>query len=132
MREFLEQLYRRNVMRATSAYLAFAWLMTEIAHLTDHALGVSGVAQRWLMIFLCIGLMPTISFSWRYELTQDGVKEEEEIPRPKRVHHRFATQLDRITFALLLVAFAVAVVDQMAIETVSPHEYPTIRDTHRP
>lgn len=131
MRDFLNQLYRRNVMRTTSAYLAFAWLMIELAHLADHALGVSGVAQRWLMIFLCIGLMPTISFSWRYELTHEGVKEEEKIPKPKRVHHRFATTLDRITFALLAVAFIVSVVDQMAIEKVSPHDYPTIRDAAR-
>ncbi|MDX1570913.1 MAG: hypothetical protein R3200_10525 [Xanthomonadales bacterium] len=126
MRNFFNELYRRNVIRATSAYLAFAWLATQIAHLADHAMDISGSAQRWLMMFLCIGLIPTVTFSWRYELMEHGLQEEENIPRPKLVHHNVATGLDRITIIFLLLAFLLAVVDQFAIEPESPHEYRTI------
>ena len=129
MRRFLNELYRRNVVRATSAYLAFAWLMLQLAHLLDHATGVSGVAQRWLIIFLLLGLFPVLSYSWRYELTRRGVEEEETIPRPKRVHHSLATNLDRITMVMLLLAFAIAVVDLTAIEPISPHDYPSIQSS---
>lgn len=126
MRNFFNELYRRNVVRATSAYLAFAWLAMMVAHLADHAMDISGSAQRWLMIFLCIGLIPTVTFSWRYELMEDGLQEEDRIPRPKTVHHGIATKLDRITILLLLAAFSLAVVDQFAIEPESPHEYEVI------
>ena len=42
MREFFDELYRRNVVRAASAYLAFAWMSMEVAHLLDHAMGIAG------------------------------------------------------------------------------------------
>lgn len=120
MQKFLNELYQRNVVRATSAYLAFSWLLIQIAHLVDHALGLFGVTQRWVMILLCIGLIPMFTYSWRYEITGEGIREENQFVPPKRVHHRVARKLDRVTVTLLLLAFSLTVIDQFGIEPMNP------------
>lgn len=123
MRHFLSELYRRNVVRSTSLYLALAWVLMELSHLLDHFMGISGTTQRYLMVFLTIGFIPVVLFSWRYELTDHGLEDEERLPQPKAIHHPMATRQDWWTIMLLLFAYLLTLVDQFAIEPYSPHRY---------
>jgi len=69
-----EELKRRNVFRVAIAYLAVAWLVVEVAGTLFPGFGIPAWAFRFVVILLTLGLLPTLFFSWAYEITPEGVK----------------------------------------------------------
>ena len=75
---FLEELKRRNVLRAAAAYLAVSWLLIQVVETVFPAFGFGGTDVRIVIIVLVIGLIPVLIFSWAFELTPEGLKDESE------------------------------------------------------
>ena len=72
MKKFIEELKRRNVIKATIAYLVVAWILqqvfTNLLPLVD--------APDWILktitLILIIGLPVWIIVSWIYDITPKG------------------------------------------------------------
>ena len=75
------ELKRRNVFRVAVAYLAGAWLVTEVAGTLFPAFGVPDWGIRFIVIMLALGFLPVLFFSWAYALTADGLKREKDVVR---------------------------------------------------
>ena len=110
---FYRELKRRNVFRVAIAYLAAAWLLTEVAGTLFPGFGIPDWAFRFVVIVLAIGFPPTLIFSWAYEMTPEGLKRETEVVRDVSITHLTAQRLDRITIGLIVLAIAFIVADRV-------------------
>ena len=110
---FLQELKRRNVVRVAIAYLALAWLLIEVAGTLFPGFGIPDWAFRFVVIVLAIGFLPTLVFSWAYEITPEGLKREKEVVRDVSISHLTAKRLDSITIGLILLAIAFILADRV-------------------
>jgi TolB-like protein/Flp pilus assembly protein TadD len=107
---FFEDLKRRNVIRVAAAYAVIGWLAIQVAETVFPLFGFDDGPARIVVIVLAIGFPLTLTFSWVYEFTPDGLKLERDID-PSRTNTRHSRKkLDRaiiVVLALALVYFAV-------------------------
>jgi TolB-like protein/predicted Zn-dependent protease len=108
-----QELSRRNVFRVAIAYLAAAWLLIEVADTLFPAFGIPGWAFRFVVILLALGFVPTLIFSWAYEITSEGLKREKDVVREESVSASTARRLDVLTIGLIVVALVFIVVDRI-------------------
>lgn len=109
---FYTELKRRNVVRVAIAYLALAWLLTEVAGTLFPGFGIPDWAFRFVVILLVLGFVPALIFSWAFEITPEGIKREKDVVRDESITHITAKRLDGITIALIAAAVIFIVVDR--------------------
>jgi TolB-like protein/Tfp pilus assembly protein PilF len=109
---FLTELKRRNVVRVGVAYIAGAWLLTEVSGTLFPAFGIPDWGVRFVVIVLALGFLPALIISWAYELTPEGLKREKDVVREASITHFTAKRLDGITIGLIVVALVFIVTDR--------------------
>ena len=109
----VSELRRRNVFRVAIAYLAAAWLLTEVAGTLFPAFAIPEWAFRFVVIILAIGFLPTLFFSWAYEITPQGLKREKEVVREESIAQLTARRLDGITIGLVVLALVFIIADRL-------------------
>lgn len=98
------ELKRRNVFRVTAAYVVIAWLLLQVGDVVFEALEVDASANRMLMAFVLLGLIPTVLFAWAFEMTPDGIKHDRDVEPNEFQDRQKAKKLDYVTmFVLVLV-----------------------------
>src|SRR5205085_9563231 len=86
--EFLGELKRRNVYKAGVAYGVFAWLLIQIATQVFPIFDIPNWAVRLVILILLIGLPVMLVFAWIFEITPEGLKRTQEVPRDDSITHR--------------------------------------------
>ena len=116
MRQFFEELKRRNVWRAGIAYLAAAWFLIEVADTILPRLGFSDAAVTNVIVLLAIGFAPALVISWYFELTLDGFKRDSD--QAPRVSTALATRkgLDRLIVVLLALTIGFLAIDKFVFD----------------
>jgi len=105
MDSLFSKLKKRNVFRVIGAYLVIAWLLLQVGDTLFNALKLGESANSFLVAFLALGFIPTVIFSWVYELTPEGIKKESEITQETSIAQHTAKKLDYITiFGMVLLA----------------------------
>ena len=107
------ELKRRNVFRVAIAYLALAWLLTEVAGTLFPAFGIPDWGVRFMVILFALGFIPALIISWVYELTPEGIKREKDVVRDVSITHVTAKRLDVFTIGLVIVALAFILADRL-------------------
>ena len=107
------ELKRRNVIRVAIAYIAGAWLLTEVSGTLFPVFGIPDWGVRFVVIVLALGFLPALIISWAYELTPEGLKREKDVVRDTSITHLTAKRLDWITIGLIVVAVAFIMADRM-------------------
>jgi len=100
------ELKRRNVFRVAIAYLALAWLLTEVSGTLFPAFGIPLWGVRFVVIVLALGFVPALIVSWVYELTPEGLKREKAVVPDASIVRLTAKRLDMFTIGLIVVALA--------------------------
>lgn len=108
-----QELKRRNVFRVAIAYLAGAWLLTEVAGTIFPAFGVPEWGVRFVVLILALGFLPVLVFSWVYEITPDGIKRERDVVREISISHHTAKRLDVFTIGVVVVAIGFIFLDRL-------------------
>ena len=86
----LAELKRRNVIRMAGLYLVGAWLIVQVAGTLLPMFEAPAWVARTIVVILALGFVPTMIFSWVYELTPEGLKRDADVPqivrtlRPRR------------------------------------------------
>jgi TolB-like protein/Tfp pilus assembly protein PilF len=111
------ELKRRNVFRVAIAYLALAWLLTEVAGTLFPAFGIPEWGVRFVVIVFALGFLPALIISWVYELTSEGIKREKHVVRDASITHLTAKRLDVFTIGLIVVAFVFILADRFWLNT---------------
>jgi TolB-like protein/Tfp pilus assembly protein PilF len=115
-----EELKRRNTFRVAIAYLALAWLLTEVAGTLFPSFGVPEWAFRFVVMVFALGFVPVLIFSWVFEMTPEGLKRERDLDRDQASTQRAARRLDYLTIALIVVALGFIAVDRLWLGTKPP------------
>jgi len=111
----IAELKRRNVFKASAAYLALGWVVTQITSTVAPLLHLPewiGPVVVWIGV---IGFPFVLMFSWIYELTPEGLKRESEVDRSASITHVTGRRLDYTIIALLAVAIGL-----FALERIRP------------
>jgi TolB-like protein/Tfp pilus assembly protein PilF len=107
------ELKRRNVFRVAIAYLALAWLVTEVAGTVFPAFGIPDWGVRFFVIAFALGFVPALIISWVYEITPEGLKREKDVVRDASISRLTAKRLDGFTIGLIVVALAFILADRL-------------------
>jgi TolB-like protein/tetratricopeptide (TPR) repeat protein len=110
-----EELRRRNVIRMAGLYVVGAWLITQVAGTVLPMFGAPDWIGRSIVVILAIGFVPTMLFSWIYELTPDGLKRESEVDRSASITSLTARRIDRSITVMLVLALAYFAVDKFVL-----------------
>src|SRR5207249_7829005 len=112
---FLHELKRRNVIRAAGLYLVGAWLLTQVASTVLPMFGAPDWLPRSIVSLLAIGFVPTLIFSWVFELTPEGLKRDEDVRPEESIAPQTARRMNRMIIAVLLLALAYFAFDKFVL-----------------
>jgi len=76
MNRLIEELKRRNVLRAATFYAAGAWLLVQVATQVFPFFDIPNWAVRLVVTAVMVGFPFALVISWFYELTPSGFKRE--------------------------------------------------------
>ena len=87
MSSFFEELKRRNVIKATIAYVVVSWVIIQVLSIVLPTIEAPDWVMKTLMTLLVIGFPIWVFFSWVYEVTPEGLKKtkkQETTEKPKK------------------------------------------------
>lgn len=120
MRDFVEELKRRNVVRVGIAYVVIAWLVAQVAELFLDSFEAPAWVMKSLLLLLTLGLPVALFFAWAFELTPEGIKKEEDVDRSQSVTRKTGRRLDRAIIIVLALALAYFVTDKFFLGKDDP------------
>jgi TolB-like protein/Tfp pilus assembly protein PilF len=103
---FVGELQRRNVIRVAVAFVVAGWVITQVLQVAAEVFGAPAWVMQMFVALLAIGFIPTLVFSWAYELTPEGLKRESEITQDQSIAAHTAKKLDIAVIILLIAAIA--------------------------
>jgi TolB-like protein len=101
---FISELKRRNVIRMAGLYLVGAWLVVQVSSTVLPMFNAPAWLPRSIVIVLAVGFIPTLIFSWVFELTPDGLKRDAEVKAEESIAPQTARRMDRAIIVVLLLA----------------------------
>ncbi len=111
----LTELKRRNVLRMAGLYLVGAWLITQVSSTVLPMFGAPDWLPRTIVILLLIGFVPTLIFSWIYELTPEGIKRDADVTPEESIAPQTARRMDRTIIAVLILALVYLAFDKFVL-----------------
>src|SRR6476469_10131398 len=100
----IQELRRRNVIRAAGLYLVGAWLLTQVAGTVLPMFGAPDWLPRSVVILLALGFIPALIFAWVFELTPEGIKRDTEVKPEESIAPQTARRMDRTIIVVLIIA----------------------------
>ena len=116
---FIDELKRRNVIKATIAYIVVAWVLLQVLTSVLPNLGSPAWVLKTLMFLIAIGLPVWIIFSWVYEITPEGLKKTVKVSKDQSITQATNKRLNIIIIITLIIAIAVSFVNKPIPNTPS-------------
>lgn len=110
---FLAELKRRNVIRMAGLYLVGAWLLIQVAETLLPAFDVPDWVLRAIIIVLALGFLPTLVFSWVFELTPEGLKRDGDVAADASVAAQTGRRMEKLILGGLVLVVALIAVDRL-------------------
>lgn len=107
MKNFLEELKRRNVIKAAIAYVVVAWVVVQVISILAPLFNVPDGVTRFLMVLLFLGFPIWVVFSWVYEATESGVKRTSKVKPGESMSPVINKRLNILIVIMLGVAIAI-------------------------
>ncbi|MCB1555207.1 MAG: hypothetical protein KDJ14_15515, partial [Xanthomonadales bacterium] len=109
---FFAELRRRNVIRMAGLYVVGAWLVVQVGETLLPIFETPPWVLKTLVTLLVIGFVPTLVFSWLYELTPEGLQRDRgrDTINPQSVET--AKRLDQMTLLALVAVVALVAADR--------------------
>jgi TolB-like protein/Tfp pilus assembly protein PilF len=119
----VSELRRRNVFRVAAAYLVVGWLLTEVLTTILPTLGAPDWVSRAVILSFAFGFIPSVIFSWFYELTPDGIKRDHEVDHDNPANASRRKKIDFVVVAAvitLIILVGLFSAQQVSDEAGSP------------
>lgn len=109
------ELKRRNVFKVAIAYVVVAWLVIQVADVILSNIVAPGWVFLALLLFLAVGFLFAIIFSWVYEMTPEGLRREHEVEHSQSITHHTGKKLSLMIKVLLLMALGYFAFDKFVL-----------------
>lgn len=109
MKNFIQELHRRNVIKSALAYLVIAWLITQVLAITIPAFEWPKSLLRTSIIILVLGFPFWLIFSWSYEITPEGLKQTKSVLPEESITGKTSNRLNYIIIAGLIIAIGLLI-----------------------
>lgn len=109
--KFFEELKRRNVIKATMAYIVVAWVLIQVMTNILPVFQAPQWVMKILMILIAIGLPIWIFFSWVYDVTPEGIRKTSETATDESVTTATNKRLNILIVILLFLAIGLNFID---------------------
>ena len=106
LKPYIEELKRRNVVKAGVAYLIVAWLIAQIASIVLPTFEVPPWVMKTLLFVLIIGFPINLVISWIYDVTPDGIKKTKSLNEKSMLKNQRLNKV--IVSALVLTVVIIA------------------------
>ena len=108
----VSELRRRNVLRMLVLYVVAAWLIMQVAEVVIALANLPDWIGPGILVLLAIGFPISLTFSWFYELTPEGVKLERDVDAAESITQVTSRRLDFMVISLLCAAVILFAVDK--------------------
>ena len=105
----LQELRRRNVIRAGIGYVVGAWFAVQIAEVFLTIFDAPNWVMQVLVIVLVLGLPAALVFSWFFEITADGIKRTEDTVPGDSEARLFDRRVDFVIIGILVAGLLLSV-----------------------
>src|SRR5205807_37570 len=112
---FFSELKRRNVIRMAGLYLVGSWLVVQVAGTVLPMFGAPEWLPRTIVVFLAIGFVPAMIFSWVFELTPQGLKRDEDVAPERSITPQTGRRMDRMIIVVLVLALGYFAFDKFVL-----------------
>jgi TolB-like protein/Tfp pilus assembly protein PilF len=117
MREFLQEVKRRNVFRVAIVYIVAAWLTMQVVDVMFPALNIPDWVTSLVAVLLLIGFPFAVIFAWAFEMTPEGIKREKDVDRSESITAQTGHKLNRTIIVILTVAVGFLLVDKFYLSS---------------
>jgi len=104
LRDFLQELKRRNVFRVGIAYVVIAWVLAQAAELALDSFDAPAWVMKSILLLLALGFPLALFFAWAFELTAEGLKREKDVDRDQSITGQTGRKLDFFVIGVLVIA----------------------------
>ncbi len=106
MKNFFDELKRRNVYKVAVAYAVGSWLIVQASSLLLATFEAPPWAMKAFVVFVALGFPIALILAWAFEITPEGIVRESEIEPGKSITHHTGRKIVAATvgFAILGVA----------------------------
>ena len=112
MSNFLDELKRRNVIKAAISYVVISWAVVEAVDILFPLFEVPDVFQKGIFITILVGFPAFIIFAYLFEITPTGFKRTESVAPEKSIHKETSQKLNRYIIGGLAIAILLLVADR--------------------
>lgn len=112
LKNYFAELKRRNVFKASVAYLIVAWIIAQIASIVLPTFGAPPFILKTILFLLIIGFPIILVFAWAFELTPDGIKKTKEVNKQKSITLKTSSQLNKMIITSLSIAVILLLFNQ--------------------
>ena len=112
MREFIQEVKRRNVFRVAIVYMIAGWLTMQVVDVMFPALKIPEWFTSAIAALLIIGFPFALIFAWAFEMTPEGIKREKDVDRSQSITADTGKKLNRTAIVILTVALGFMLVDK--------------------
>ena len=112
MKPLLAELKRRNVYKVAVAYAVVAWLLIQAASILFPTFDAPGWVMKVVVVVIAIGFPLALIMAWAFELTPQGIKRTEEVPREQSIARSTGRKLDFAIITVLTLAVGLLLFDR--------------------
>jgi TolB-like protein/Tfp pilus assembly protein PilF len=113
LKNYISELKRRNVFKASVAYIVVAWIITQVASIALPTFDAPPFVLKTILFLMVIGFPLNLLFAWAYELTPDGIKKTKEVKSKESITRQTSSNLNNVIIASLIIAVIYLLYNQL-------------------
>ena len=116
LKNYIAELKRRNVFKASAAYLIVAWLVIQVASTVLPAFEAPPFVMKVLLFLLGIGFPINLVFSWIYDITPEGLTKTKNIEQESQTSVIKSSRLNKVIIASLALVVVIFLINLFVIK----------------
>ena len=112
MKNFLQELQRRNVIKSSVTFLVISWLILQVAAIIFPIVGVDPGAMKLVLLMVVICFPIWVTFAYIYEWTPSGFKKTDDVAPEVSVYKSTSKRLNAFIIGGLTLTVLILVADR--------------------
>ncbi len=113
MNKIFEELKRRQVIKASIAYLVIAWVLLQVFSILLPMFNTPQWVLKTITLLMAVGFPIWIIISWIYEVTPDGIKKTKSVNQGSTKSPQINNRLNKLILVSLSFAIAFILYNQL-------------------